>query len=124
MYLPASSGRRRATAFFLAPSLLGLIVFCLVPMISSLVYAFMDYDLLEGSMTFVGLKNFTHILGGKEFPKVLLHTLTYLGLYLPLILITSVTEALILNREFKGRGFFRTVFYTPVITSWVAAAVV
>lgn len=104
--------------------MLGLVVFCLVPMVSSLVYSFMDYDLLEGSMTFVGLNNFIRILSGKEFPKVLLHTLTYLGLYLPLILITSVAEALILNKDFKGRGIFRTIFYTPVITSWVAAAVV
>ena len=124
MYLPKSSGRRTATAVFLLPSLIGLIVFCLVPMISSLVYSFMDYDLLAGNMKFVGLRNFERILTGSEFPKVLGHTLTYLGLYLPLILLTSVIEALILNHDFKGRGFFRAVFYTPVITSWVAAAVV
>lgn len=124
MYLPKSAGRRTATAVFLLPSLIGLIVFCLVPMISSLVYSFMDYDLLAGGMQFIGLRNFERILTGTEFPKVLVHTLTYLGLYLPLILLTSVMEALILNREFRGRGFFRAVFYTPVTTSWVAAAVV
>ncbi len=124
MYLPKSSGRRTATALFLAPSLIGLIVFCLIPIAMSLVYSFMDYDLLSGVKQWIGLQNFTRILGGKEFPKVLSHTLTYLGLYLPLILVTSVTEALVLNRTFRGRGFFRAVFYTPVITSWVAAAVV
>ncbi|MDD3335147.1 MAG: sugar ABC transporter permease [Eubacteriales bacterium] len=124
MYLPKSTGRRTATAVFLAPSLIGLVVFCLVPMISSLVFSFLNYDLLAGSMDFIGLKNFTRILTGSEFPKVLSHTFTYLGLYLPLILITSVAEALVLNHAFKGRGFFRGVFYTPVITSWVAAAVV
>ena len=124
MYLPKSSGRRTATAIFLLPSLIGLVVFCLVPMISSLVYSFMDYDLLAGNMKFIGFRNFERILTGAEFPKVLGHTLTYLGLYLPLILLTSVVEALILNHDFKGRGFFRAVFYTPVITSWVAAAVV
>lgn len=124
MYLPKSSGRRTATAVFLLPSLIGLIVFCLVPMISSLIYSFMDYDLLAGDMKFIGFRNFERILTGTEFPKVLGHTLTYLGLYLPLILLTSVLEALILNHNFKGRGIFRAVFYTPVITSWVAAAVV
>lgn len=124
MYLPKSSGRRTATAVFLLPSLIGLIVFCLVPMISSLICSFMDYDLLAGDMKFIGFRNFERILTGTEFPKVLGHTLTYLGLYLPLILLTSVLEALILNHDFKGRGIFRAVFYTPVITSWVAAAVV
>lgn len=124
MYLPKTSGRRAATAVFLAPSLIGLVVFCLVPIISSLVYSFMEYDLLAGTKEFTGLGNFTRILTGSEFPKVLGHTMTYLGLYLPLILVTSVVEALVLNQSFKGRGFFRAVFYTPVITSWVAAAVV
>lgn len=124
MYLPKSSGRRTATAVFLLPSLIGLVVFCLIPMISSLVYSFMDYDLLAGDMTFIGFRNFERILTGTEFPKVLGHTLTYLALYLPLILLTSVLEALILNHDFRGRGLFRAIFYTPVITSWVAAAVV
>ena len=124
MYLPKSSGRRTATAVFLLPSLIGLVVFCLIPMISSLVYSFMDYDLLAGDMTFIGFRNFDRILTGTEFPKVLGHTLTYLALYLPLILLTSVLEALILNHDFRGRGLFRAIFYTPVITSWVAAAVV
>lgn len=124
MYIPNARARRRATALFLLPSMIGLVMFCLVPMISSLVYAFMDYDLLAGSMKCIGIKNFTRILGGKEFPKVLTHTLTYLGLYLPLILMTSVSQALILNQNFRGRGIFRAIFYTPVITSWVAAAVV
>ena len=84
----------------------------------------MDYDLLAGDMTFIGFRNFERILTGTEFPKVLGHTLTYLALYLPLILLTSVLEALILNHDFRGRGLFRAIFYTPVITSWVAAAVV
>ncbi|MBR1585346.1 MAG: sugar ABC transporter permease [Clostridia bacterium] len=86
----------------------------------------MDYDLLMpmSTMQHVGLRNYTRILTGSEFPKVMGHTFTYLVLYLPLILITSVGEALILNKSFKGHGFFRTVCYTPVITSWVAAAVV
>ena len=126
MYIPRDAGRRRATAVFLLPSLIGVIGFCLLPIAASLVFSFMDYDLLRpvGSMTFVGLDNFRRILTGRELPKVLAHTFTYLGLYLPLILITSVSQALILNKSFRGHGLFRTVCYTPVITSWVAAAVV
>ncbi|MGI6726891.1 MAG: carbohydrate ABC transporter permease [Christensenellales bacterium] len=124
MYLPNAKTRRTATAVFLAPSLAGVIVFCLLPIAMSLYYSFMDYDLLAGTMDFLGLKNFARILTGREFPQVLLHTLTYLGLYLPLILASSLGQALLLNRSFRGRAVLRTVFYTPVITSWVAAAVV
>lgn len=126
MYLPNQAGRRRATAVFLLPSLVGVIGFCLLPILASAMFSFTDYDLLMplDSMNFVGFDNFRRILTGSEFPKVLAHTFTYLILYLPLILLTSVSEALILNKSFRGHGLFRTITYTPVITSWVAAAVV
>lgn len=124
MYLPKSSGQRAAVAVFLMPSMIGLLVFCLIPMLSSLLFSFADYDLLAGTMRFTGFENYARILTGREFPQVLTHTLTYLGLYLPLILLTSTAEAMVLNRSFRGRGIIRAVFYTPVITSWVAAAVV
>ena len=126
MYIPNKAGRRRITAVFLMPSLIGVAGFYLLPILISLLFSVMDYDLLRplNSMSFVGLENFRRILTGREFPKVLQHTFTYLGLYLPLILLTSVGEGLILNKTFRGHGFFRTVCYTPVITSWVAAAVV
>ena len=126
MYIPRNAGRRRTIALFLAPSLIGVVLFCLLPIAASLVFSVMDYDLLMpmSSMKFVGLKNFTRILTGREFPKVMMHTFTYLVLYLPAILAMSVGQALILNRTFVGQKLFRTVCYTPVITSWVAAAVV
>lgn len=126
MYISRNAGRRRTIALFLAPSLIGVVLFCLLPIAASLVFSVMDYDLLMpmSSMKFVGLKNFTRILTGREFPKVLMHTFTYLVLYLPAILAMSVGQALILNRTFVGQKLFRTVCYTPVITSWVAAAVV
>ena len=126
MYIPNTPGKRRAIIVLLLPSLIGVVAFCLLPILASGVFSVMDYDLLMpmSSMQFVGLHNFTRILSGSEFPKVMGHSLTYLILYLPLILLTSVGQALILNRDFRGHGFFRTVCYTPVITSWVAAAVV
>lgn len=126
MYIPKNAGRRMATAIFLLPSLIGVVGFCLLPIAASLLFSVMDYDLLRpmSSMKFVGLQNFARILGGKELPKVIGHTFTYLGLYLPMILFASLFQALILNKSFRGHGLFRTVCYTPVITSWVAAAVV
>lgn len=126
MYIPKNAGRRTATALFLLPSLIGVVGFCLLPIAASLLFSVMDYDLLMpmSSMKYVGLQNFVRILTGKELPKVMGHTFTYLGLYLPMILFASVFQALILNKSFRGLGLFRTVCYTPVITSWVAAAVV
>ncbi len=126
MYIPRTAKRRRTTVLFLLPSLIGITVFCLLPIGASIFFSVMDYDLLRpwSDMEFVGFQNFKRILTGREFPQVVAHTFGYLGMYLPLILFTSVTQALILNKKFRGHRFFRTVCYTPVITSWVAAAVV
>lgn len=126
MYIPKDAGRRRATVVLLLPAMVGLVVFCLVPILASFVFSFMDYDILRpiGDIRFIGLENFRRILTGREFRDVLSHTLTYLVLYLPVIMLTSLIQGLLLNRDFRGRGAFRVVFYMPVITSWVAAAVV
>lgn len=126
MYIPRQAGRRSTIALFLTPALVGLVVFCLVPIAASIVYSFYDYDILVpfSQAKFVGVKNFARILTGREFPQVLSHTLTYLILYLPFILLLALLEALALNRGFRGRAVYRVIFYTPVITSWVAAAVV
>ena len=126
MYLPRGAERKRATAVFLLPSLVGVIVFCLVPIAATLAFSLMDYDILRPlqDIRFAGLTNFVRVLTGTEFRQVLVHTLTYLALYLPLILLTSLAQGLLLNHGFRGRGAFRVIFYLPVITSWVAAAVV
>jgi multiple sugar transport system permease protein len=124
MYLPKTAGRRVATAVFLAPSLVGMTVFCLIPILATLVFSLLDYDLLAGTASFVGLGNYARILTGREFPAVVVHTLTYVGLYLPFILLLSLGQGMLLNHSFHGRQVFRAIFYLPVITSWVAAAVV
>ena len=126
MYIPKGAGRKSAAFVFLLPSLVGVVVFCLVPIVTSLVFSLMDYDTLRPmtEMQFIAFKNYGRILTGTEFLRVTQHTLTYLVLYLPLILCASLVQGLVLDQTFRGRGAFRTISYTPVITSWVAAAVV
>ena len=99
--------------------MIGVLVFCLIPIVSSLVFSFMDYDLVGGSMSFIGVKNFVRILGGKEFPKVLQHTLTYLSLYLPLILITGAGGGICCSTTSSAAAACSAPSSTqPVITSW------
>ncbi|MDR0897994.1 MAG: sugar ABC transporter permease [Oscillospiraceae bacterium] len=126
MYMPRNAARRRATALLLLPSMVGLGLFCLLPILASFGFSFLDYDILRplSAIEFVGVDNYRRILTGREFRAVLTHTLTYLALYLPFIMLASLAQGMLLNRSFRGRGAFRVVFYMPVITSWVAAAVV
>jgi multiple sugar transport system permease protein len=126
LYLSNRREKRTTIALFLMPSLVGLLVFCLIPMLASIVYSLLDYDLLKpaSEINFVGLKNFVRVLTGRELYDTGLHTLTYVVLYVPLVLVVSLFQALLLNRDFRGKSFYRIIFYTPVITSWVAAAAV
>lgn len=126
MYLPNKREKRVTIALFLLPSLVGLAAFCFLPMLASIIYSVLNYDLLKPltSVSFVGLKNFQYVLGGRELYETGLHTLQYVAPYVPAVLLVSLFQALLLNQSFHGRTLFRTIFYTPVITSWVAAAVV
>ena len=59
-----------------------------------------------------------------EFWNVLGHTVYYIVLYIPLVLVMSLFIASILNRNMKGIGVFRVLYYIPVLTSWVAASLI
>lgn len=115
---------------FLLPSCIGLLVFSLIPIVYSLVISLTDWNglnpwnLAAGTPNFVWLGNFQDILAGEEFWRVLRNTMYYIVLYIPLILAASIFAAILLNNTFRGIGFFRVVFFIPVLTSWVAAALI
>lgn len=73
---------------------------------------------------YVGIENYKEILTSKEFYQVIGNTLEFVILYIPLMLIASMIVALILNSHVKGVGIFRVLYYIPVITSWVAGALI
>ena len=73
---------------------------------------------------YVGIENYKEILTSKEFYQVIGNTLEFVILYIPLMLIASMIVALILNSHVTGVGIFRVLYYIPVITSWVAGALI
>ncbi len=109
--------------FFLAPSLLGFLLFTAGPTLASLMLSFASWDLI-GSPRFVGLQNYREILRDAIFARVALNTITYSGGVVPLLVVVSLALALALNAPFKGRTFFRTAFFLPVVSSTVAVAMV
>lgn len=126
MYKSSRSKKRNNSLwviFFLLPSLLGLIVFMIIPMISSLGLTFTDWDpLLPNKFNFIGLQNYATLLKDEKFKAAFIHTLTFIVGYIPLVLISGMAVALLLNQNIKGMKFFRGAFFIPVISSWVAVA--
>ena len=115
-------GKRLTIVLFLLPSLVGLLLFSLIPIGTSLYLSLTEWDIIGSSPTFHGFKNYLQIVADPEISRVLGNTLYFIVLYIPLILITSLLVAILLNKKIPGIGIYRTIYYIPVLTSWVAAA--
>ena len=109
--------------FFLLPSAIPLLVFTLVPMVSSLWVSLHRWNLIS-PMQWVGLDNYANLLTDPMTRRVFLHTLIYVAGYLPLVYAGGLGLALVLNQRLKGRAFLRATYFLPVVTSWVVVALV
>jgi multiple sugar transport system permease protein len=110
-------------ALFLGPSLIGVVAFVAGPIVASLALAFTSWDLLTPP-SFVGVRNFERLSRDLEFWAALRHTVTFLAGYVPLVLVTGLAVAVALNGRVPARGAFRAIFFLPVVSSWVAVALV
>ena len=110
-------------AFFLFPSMAGLLVFLIIPMLSSLVLTFYEWDpLIPTRFIFLGLENYQTLIKDTDFWDALRHTLFFIVGYIPLVLVSGLGVALLMNQKLIGRTFFRGAFFMPVISAWVAVA--
>lgn len=129
MRLKSSEKEALAGYLFILPNFLGFLVFILIPVIFSLLFSFVKWDLLSAPVL-VGFSNFMHLLGfHKEagiwaandplFWQCLGNTL-YLMMIIPLQIMASLVLALIINHKLKGISIFKTIYFLPTITNGVA----
>jgi multiple sugar transport system permease protein len=119
----------RAAWGFVAPALIVIGVFFVLPVVSALLLSFTDFDLYaladRGNLRFVGLGNYVEVLRTALFWKALGNTLYFVGVGVPLSMLLSLGAALLLDsRLARWKGFFRTALFAPVVTTVVAVAVV
>lgn len=106
---------------FTLPLVLGLLIFTFYPMLMSFVYSLSDFNGVE-QFNFIGLKNYIKIFTvDKEFWPVLGNTFLYALITVPLSLVLSYLLALMLNRDLKGIGVFRVLYYLPVVIPGVVS---
>ncbi len=110
-------------SMFLLPSLIGMCIFLIIPIISSLGLSFTEWDLL-GEIKWVGIDNYVKIFHDETFHEAFRHTLIFILGYLPSVLIISLCLAMLLNSKIKGLTLFRGIYFLPVISSWVAISVI
>ena len=105
---------------FIAPFILGFILFMIVPLGQSLMMTFNEVNLGTGGfdMNWVGIKNYMDAFTvDPEFVPFLLSEISTMLLNTPATSIFSFFIALLLNQNFKGRGAVRAIFFLPVILS-------
>jgi multiple sugar transport system permease protein len=111
-------------ALYLLPGLGGFTAFILVPLAGSLAISFFRWPLF-GTPEFVGLDNYTRLLShDPTFLTALVNTLIFAIVFTAANLLVALAIALWLNTKVKASGFFRVVFFLPVITPMVANALV
>jgi len=113
----------RAAWLFLAPSLVLFAIFTAIPVISAFFISFTQWNLFN-EVTWVGLGNYAALAGDEIFAKVLGNTAYFVLASVPVQIVLALLCALVLNRGIKGQTFFRVVYFLPVVTSTIAAALV
>lgn len=108
---------------FLLPNLLGVIFFIVIPIMSSLVISFSDWDLI-GQFNLIGIDNYIRIFNDPSFWSSFKNTILFILGYIPLVLVLGLGTALLLNQKIKFRSTFRAIYFLPVVTSWVAVSLV
>jgi multiple sugar transport system permease protein len=121
--------RSLAAWLFLAPALLVLGVFFLLPVLAALALSLTDYDLYAladlHNLRFVALGNYWTLLQRPLFWAALGHTLYFVAVGVPLSIGASLGAALLLDSPLaRAQAFFRTALFAPVVTTVVATAVV
>jgi multiple sugar transport system permease protein len=106
---------------FMAPAILGLLLFTLGPVVASLLMSFTDYDLLTDP-TWVGVQNYGEMFSDSLFWQSLRVTAIYSVVSVPAGLALGLALAVLLNHKMRGVMFFRSVYYLPTVISGVGVA--
>jgi multiple sugar transport system permease protein len=117
------AGRRTIVGYiFIAPFMLGFLLWFLIPALTSVWMAFQNWNMINPPK-FIGLDNFKKIATDKLFWQSLKVTTVYTAVSVPLSLVVAFLLALLMNVKVRGIAVFRTLYYLPGIVPAVANAI-
>ena len=113
-----------AVLLFVLPALIPLFIFWIYPILRSVWLSFTDWDFMTPDYNFIWFKNYTSLLKDSRFYEALWNTLVFTAGTLFPTIVGGLGLALLLRRNFKGRGVFKFVLFSPWITPTVAISIV
>jgi len=115
-------GRDRGSYLLISPYLVFFGAFVAYPLIFSLILLFHRWNIVT-PMEWVGARNFIRVAADGLFYKSVLNTVLFLLIHIPLQVVVAIGFAMMLNARVWGRGFFRAVYFFPVVVSGVAVTI-
>jgi putative chitobiose transport system permease protein len=107
---------------FLTPALLVTAVFIAYPILAVFYYSLTDYSVVTPPV-WVGLQNFQQLINDANFWLALRNSFLYL-IVTPILIVLSISLAIIVNRALRGIAFFRALYYIPVISGSIAIGII
>lgn len=114
---PATAG-----ALLALPATLLMLALVLVPVLLVIGLSGTDWQLGARTVRFLGFANYAELFDDATFRQSLLNTLLYVGLVMPASVGFGLLTALLIEANIRGRTFFRTVYFLPVASTFVAMA--
>ena len=112
---------QRMGVIMVAPYIIHLAIFFGYPLVFALVLVFHRWDIVT-EMQFTGLGNVDRLVNDDVFFRAIINTGFFLVIHIPLQIAVALFLASLLNEKLKGRGFFRTVYFLPVVVSGVVVS--
>ncbi|MEM6429366.1 MAG: sugar ABC transporter permease [Deinococcota bacterium] len=108
---------------FLSPWIIGFLAFTVIPLVASVVFSFLDFQLNKpDEITFAGWKNYRLLFTDPLVRDSLVVTFKFAAISLPIGMILPIALASLMNNKYlAGKRFFRTLFYMPFIVPVVSA---
>ena len=122
------TGRKRdervAAYIFVAPAVILLIAFLVVPMIYTVYFSGFKYQIMRpDAMKFIGFENYQKLFSDKNFWLALKNTVYFTVIVVPCQCALALALALLVSKKFRGVAVFRTMYFAPQLTSMVVISV-
>ncbi len=116
------SSQQRSGLTLIAPYWIHFLFFMAYPLVFSIILVFHKWDIYT-PIQWVGFNNFIRLFHDDLFFQAILNTLLFLAIHIPLQIVFALFFAVLLNQKIRGRGFFRAVYFLPVIISGVVISI-
>ena len=117
----------RLAWLFSAPAIILLLIFLIIPFIWAIWMSFTNMRLIPNPNVpteFIGLRNYIRLFSDEVFLKGLFNNFYFVIVVVPIQTAFALGLAILINQEMKGMNIFRTVYFSPVVTSMTVVSIV